>query len=231
MEKARLGGHNGFANLFSELFILATHLKNSKDFGSPEVLRRQIIFMFDEADRQGRKAGFSAEVLGQARYAVTAFLDEMIMTSPWSHREQWSVNPLQYEFFKENVAGVGFFDRLDSIRREIPVNTELLEVYYLCLVLGFEGRYKIHERENLRLLVDKLSDQIRAAQGAMPTLSPDGRRPDELMEVVKRELPSWAVVTSGVAIIFFFYLALSFLITHDANQVSQGMIHFLEMNP
>lgn len=225
------GGNHRLADIFSELLILATHLRSAKDYGTPDGLRKRIVDMFENADRKGKNLGFSADVLHQARYAVTAFLDEMILTSPLVHREQWSANPLQYEFFKENVAGVEFFNRLDAIRRELPPNTDLLEVYYLCLALGFEGRYKIHDRDHLRTLVDKLAEEIQARRGATPSLSPHAARPDELMEVVKRELPVWVVVTTSLAIIFFFYLTVSFLVGHDANQVAREITQFLELNP
>ena len=105
------------SDVFSDLFILGTHVKNSKELGYADSLRKRTIDMFASAERKGRDAGYAEELLTQAKYALAAFLDEMIMGSPWSDKEQWSVNPLQYEFFKESVAGVEFFNRLEAIRR------------------------------------------------------------------------------------------------------------------
>ncbi|MBI3595521.1 MAG: DotU family type IV/VI secretion system protein [Nitrospirae bacterium] len=221
-EKTRL------PDLFADLFILATHVKNARDLGHSETLRLRIIEMFEAVDRKGKNLGIPGETLQQARYAMAAFLDEMILSSSWPNKEQWSARPLQYEFFREQVAGVEFFNRLEAIRRAYPANADLLEVYYLCLILGFEGQYKIHGTEKLKGLVEDLSREIQSRRGEVPHLSPHGKRSDELIEMVKRELPSWIVVVSCVAVVFFFYIILSFMMNYDASEAVRDLKQLVE---
>src|SRR3972149_9107175 len=102
-EKVRL------SEIFSELFILATHLRNARDCGNPDVLRRRLIEMFDAAHRKGKNLQIPEEHLQHSRYVMAAFLDEMILSSPWPEKDRWSASPLQYEFFGEHIAGVEFF--------------------------------------------------------------------------------------------------------------------------
>lgn len=216
------------SDVFSDLFILGTHVKNSKELGYADSLRKRTIDMFASAERKGRDAGYAEELLTQAKYALAAFLDEMIMGSPWSDKEQWSVNPLQYEFFKESVAGVEFFNRLEAIRRAYPVNRELLELYFVCLILGFEGQYKIHGREKLKDLVESVGQDLNPKKTKKPSLSPQGRRPDELFEVVRQGLPSWVVIVSTMGVIFFFYLTLSFVMNSSTNRVVERIGSVME---
>ncbi|MBI3596643.1 MAG: DotU family type IV/VI secretion system protein [Nitrospirae bacterium] len=223
VEKTRLG------DLFADLFILATRVKNARDLGHSETLRLRIIEMFEAVEKKGKNLGIAAEILQQARYAMAAFLDEMILSSSWPDKEQWSARPLQYEFFREQVAGVEFFNRLESIRRSLPPNTELLEVYYLCLILGFEGQYKIHGTEKLKKLIEDVSLEIQSRRGEATLLSPHGKRPDELIEMVKRGLPSWIVAVSCVTVVFFFYIILSFLMSHDANEAVRDLKQLVEV--
>jgi type VI secretion system protein ImpK len=228
----RQGAEEGkrLADLYSELFILGAHLRNARELGDIDGLRIRISDMIRSAEREGKVLGVSDETLQRARYAMAAFLDEMILSSSAPNRDQWSAQPLQYEFFKEHVAGVEFFNRLDAIRRGMPASKDLLEVYYLCLVFGFEGQYKLHGREKLKDMVEGIAREFQSRQGEIPPLSPHCKRPDELMELVKSGLPSWVVVVSCVAVVFFFYLVLSFLMSHEANGVAQEIKQFMEVN-
>ena len=67
-----------------------------------------------------------------------AFIDERILKSNWLGRAEWMKNPLQLELFGEYTAGENFFTRMRALlnRREWSAS---LEVYYLCLGLGFHG--------------------------------------------------------------------------------------------
>jgi type VI secretion system protein ImpK len=219
------------AEVFSDLLVLGTYLRETKDLGSPEHLRTRLQHLFQVAEQQGRAKGINPDAQIQAKYAVAAYIDEMIISSRWQHREQWGARPLQYDFFSEYVAGEGFFKRLDGIRRAFPMDPDLLEVYGLCLMLGFEGQYRLHERERLRGLIEDITREVQAKRGDLPALSPHGQRPDELMELVKRELPVWVVLVTSAGIVFLFFMALSFLIGQDVDYVMDQLKKLLQESP
>ena len=219
------------ADVFGDLLVLGTYLKDAKDLGSPDHLRTRLQHLFRVAEEQGKAAGIQADAYTHARYAVTAYIDEMIINSRWAGRDQWASRPLQYDFFGEYVAGEGFFQHLDTIRRSLPLNADLLEVYGLCLILGFEGQYRIHERERLRGLIEDVTREVQAKRGDVPSLSPHGKRSEELMELVKRELPVWVVLVTSAGIVFLFYLALLFLTNQDAGQVVDQLRKLLQESP
>jgi type VI secretion system protein ImpK len=97
--------------------------------------------------------------------------------------------------------------------------------------LGFEGQYRIHEREKLRGLIEDVTREVQAKRGDVPALSPNGKRPEELMELVKRELPVWVVLVTSAGIVLLFYLALLFLIRQDAGHVVDQLRKLLQENP
>ena len=218
-------------DVVSDLLVLGTYLKDTKDLGSPDHLRTRLHHLFHQADETAKAGGIASDTLTHARYAVAAYLDEMIINSRWTHREQWSAKPLQYDLFGEYVAGEGFFKRLETIRRSLPLNIELLEVYVLCLIFGFEGQYRVHERERLRGLIDDVTREVQAKRGDVPILSPRGTRPEELMELVKRELPVWVVLATSAGIVLLVYVALSFLITQDVGSVLDQLKKLLQESP
>jgi len=216
------------SDAFTDLFLLTSYLKSTKEYGNAESLHNRIIGIFESAEQNGKGSGCSGEALNQARFALAALIDETIMGSSWSGKDDWSSRTLQYEFFKENVAGIEFFNRLETIRRSSTPDPDLLELFYLCLVFGFEGQYKFQNREKLKELVDEIAKQIKMKSALTPHLSPHGKRPDELIEVVRREIPSWVVIVTTVFIIFFFYMVLSLMISSSANKALANLKQLLE---
>jgi type VI secretion system protein ImpK len=215
-------------DVFSDHFVLGAYLKDARNLGSPDAFRARLHQLFRSAEEKSKTAGIAQDGFADARYAVTAFLDEMIINSRWAHKEQWTSRPLQYEFVGDFNAGEGFFRRLETIRSSMPLNADLLEVFALCLILGFEGQYKLQDREKLRGLLEDVTREIQARRGDVPALSPHAKRPEELFDLVKREVPAWAPIVISVGIVVFVYLALSLLMSHDAGTVADELKRLLQ---
>jgi type VI secretion system protein ImpK len=91
------------------------------------------------------------------------------------------VSPLQMQYFNENLAGEGFFERMEAIRRDRR-RVDVLKVYYLCLVFGFQGRYAIRGGElELMRIVESVRTDVEAGIDRPEELSPNGEAPDEPM--------------------------------------------------
>ena len=58
---------------------------------------------------------------------------------------EWAQQPLQQEMFGHNRAGEVFFDHLRVLlaRQDSEETADCLEVFTLCMLLGFKGRYSI----------------------------------------------------------------------------------------
>ena len=130
-------GSGRLAEIYGDLLVLGAYVRDAKELGAIEQLRARLHHLFQAAEEQGRSAGIPQDTLTHAKYAVAAYMDEMVINSRWSLREHWASKPLQYDFFGEFVAGEGFYKRLDIVRNTLPVNLELLEVFALCLIFGF----------------------------------------------------------------------------------------------
>ncbi len=95
---------------------------------------------------------------GYAQYAVVALVDETVMSSSWPGAEQWRREPLQVHYYDNLLAGEQFFVRLDELRGD--ADADLLEVYFLCLCAGFQGRYR-DEPAEISSRRRKLYQQLR----------------------------------------------------------------------
>jgi type VI secretion system protein ImpK len=212
---------NPLLSLFSDLFVLGTTLKTASNPGDVSTLQSRILAMLGEIDQRADAGGITKDVVMDAKFAVAAFIDEMVMTSRWPEKGQWGSRLLQYELFQTQVGGVEFFDHLDGIRRRLPLNAPLLEVYYVCLLLGFRGKFALIGHEKLAGLVADLRRDLDLTYGEPPPLSPNAKRPDEARQ--KRQESVLPLVLSGACcgLVLLIYIVLSFMIGSSAADVAE----------
>lgn len=211
---------NKLSEICGEGLMLIIQLRSAREYGDPTVLRQRIKDMFDKLERHSNRAGIPNEDFQNAKFAMIAFLDESIVASEWSQKEAWLSNPLQLELYNRFDAGEEFFVRLEQLLQEAKRNEEVLKVYYHCMAQGFRGKYQLYGQENLRQLIDETYQQIRRLSGKqISRLSPHGKRRDEIVEVVKREVPVWVIGVGAASIGFLFYVVLTFLISGNAGNV------------
>jgi type VI secretion system protein ImpK len=151
-------------------------LKDAADF------QKRMEGLFEQIQREAIKVGYRDLEIQDANYALVAFLDESIQRSDDPNRGAWQ--PLQSKLYAQAVAGEGLFDRLKTIRtrRDSPDLADVLEIYYLCFLLGYEGRYAVAEHEKLEALMDDLREQIERLRGPQTWLSPEGAFPMQPMQ-------------------------------------------------
>jgi type VI secretion system protein ImpK len=116
-------------------------------------VKADILRLLTESQNRTGRGNFSQEDYDLARFAVIAWVDETILNSPWNEKDKWQREQLQRIYYQTTDAGEIFFDRLNTIG---PHQRDVREVFYLCLALGFKGRY-IHEGD------DYLLDQLKTS--------------------------------------------------------------------
>lgn len=149
------------------------------EIASPELVHQRLRGYIDEVKHRGRDAGLADRDVADVQYALVALADEIALTKPDPLRGHWLTQPLQIQYFNEHQAGEGFFDRLQAIRKDRR-RIEVLQVYYLCLLFGFQGRYAIRGGEiELLRIIDSVRADVEAGVEFPEALSPGGEPPDE----------------------------------------------------
>jgi type VI secretion system protein ImpK len=179
---------------------------------SPETVHARIRGYVDSLKQRASRHGIAEKDTQDIVYAIVALVDEVAINTPEPLRSYWMNQPLQLHYFGENIAGEGFFTRLNlllSDQRRIDV----LRIYHLCLLFGFQGKYAFPGGD-VELL--RISDGVRNVLERnleMPdSLAPAGEPPDEpQVRRANSNLLLW--VSLGVfalAIAIFVGLRLSF---------------------
>jgi len=208
----------GLADLCADLLAFALELKRSGDPGDVETLRLRIDEQFRDMDVRARQADIPQQDVQLAKYAIAAFIDETILTSSWAIKDAWADKPLQLAYFNDFSAGEEFYTKIDAARG--AKNASVLEVYYLCLALGFRGKYvDLQGMEKKKILMDTMLREIKAAQPPeVQGLSPRWQPPDAL-PALARNFPAWLVAAAGGLFLLGLYLLLSLLLGFRADAV------------
>lgn len=148
-----------------------------------------------------------AQELDDARFALVVWADEMLLKAAWPGRDAWSHDLLQMQLYRTNRGGDEFYERLARLR---PDQSEARLVFFVCLVLGFEGQL-VGDDAARRALVQQHYDMLRAAGLARDLITADRLTPDAYALDVHLEPPSsggarrillgWAVVAGAVFVL------------------------------
>ena len=161
------------------------------------------------AASQAVNAGYGADDVKLASFALVAFVDESVLASGNPVFVDWPRKPLQEELFGTHVAGETFFAHLQQLltRQDSPDLADLLEVHFLCMVLGFSGRYSIGHRGELHQIMNVTADKIRRIRGRLGPLSPAGLPPAETVQVKVdpwiRRLAIAAIASAALLVVLF----------------------------
>ena len=170
------------ALVFQEVLVGGERLRSGRQtVTDPAVFRQQVIDALKVADQQARSQGYNAEDIKLAIFAVVAFVDESVLNLRLPVFEDWPRRPLQEELFGHHVAGEIFFKNLQDLlgKNDSQDLADLLEVYLMCLLLGFAGRYSLGDRGSLRSITDATAEKIRRIRGSAAALSPEWEIPPE----------------------------------------------------
>jgi type VI secretion system protein ImpK len=210
------------SEFFSDCFTLISQLRITNNFGAYDVFRQRIGDLLSKVEKKAKAAGFDFEDIHKALFAVIAFIDETVIVSEWEHKQLWLSKPLQLEYFNRYDAGVEFFIHLDQLSQNPKQNWMLLEIYFLCMTLGFKGKYQVEGKEKLRKIIDNTFTELQQfSEADFNQISPHGQRKDEIINVVTKEMPMWIIGVFVLTIGFFFYLIATLLISKESNDLIQ----------
>lgn len=214
----------------SDPLTLASQLSFARDLPTPDVLQRRVSSLFDQMARKCRDAGFPDEDALEAKYAIAAFTDEQIFRSAWPGRSQWMGQPLQLLYFNENTAGEGFFQRMAMLQSQ-PQRAHVLEIYYLCLCLGFQGQYAVRGGEGLGAIVDQVGARLGATVGNTDVISPHGEPREALRGLMRRELPLVGLSIAFFVLAVLVFVVLKLVLAANVSSAARDMTQNVKANP
>jgi len=162
--------------------ILASQLPTTTSLPAPAELRQRIVDVLDRMVGGARAARVPEAEIAEARYALVAFIDEQILKSSWPGRVEWMNQPLQLVLYREFTAGENFFARLRALLNH-GGHESALQIYYLCLALGFRGAYGVSGNPGaLASFTDAARERVAKGLPAPGKISPNAAPRDRARE-------------------------------------------------
>jgi type VI secretion system protein ImpK len=152
---------------FMELMAYVAYFTKTAAAKQPEYqqVKADVLRLLTKSEECVRKGLFSHEDYDQARFMICAWVDESILASGWQHKSQWQREQLQRLYYNTTEAGEEAFERLNGLTFH---QKDVRELYYLCLALGFKGRFLKPEDE---YLLDQLqSSNLKLLLGGSATV-------------------------------------------------------------
>jgi type VI secretion system protein ImpK len=196
-----------------------------------ETFRDRIKQFLTAFERGATRLNATAEDVYLCKYAFCATVDEVVLMSGFKTKEAWQRLPLQVQFFGEQLAGEQFFEKLETLRREGAARLQVLEVFHMCLLLGFQGKYLIEGSEKLSYLTSRLGDEIARFKGHQGGLAPHWSAPDRIQHQLKNEVPLWVMGSVFAFLALAGFLGLRWELTSHARSTLGEHHHVVQMPP
>lgn len=217
---------------FSRLITYVLFLTNSLDQGEQPDFQKVYNEIMQLIDEMEKGAGSNSDDYINARFAVFAWIDEMVMNSNWQAKNDWLKETLQRRYYQTSDAGELFFDRLNQTGIH---QNQVREVYLVCLALGFEGRYCSPDD---KYLLDQLKvSNLRVLTGSslgVPTMDQAGLFPEAkhanvdenmLMEDSRRfSFSTISIAVLPVLLLVTFFIVYSFILENAGREIISLMV-------
>jgi type VI secretion system protein ImpK len=210
------GVMNPLVRAAGPLLLLAVELRHSATQPDVARLREQTIAQIRRFESAATAAGAAPQTVTAARYVLCTMLDEAVLSARWGERSGWSQKTLLVTFHSETYGGAKFFQILERLYADAARHIDLMELMYVCLALGFAGRYQIEAggRAKLADIQQDLYQRIRTQRSA-PTgdLAPHWQGIENRRNPLVRYVPLWVIAAAAACVLVgafvFFYTRLN----------------------
>ena len=201
-------GLNPVVAAASVLLGLASRVRGTTMQKDVEGLRDRVVRELKAFEANASAAGLPRDMVRTAHYALSATIDDLVLSTPWGGQSSWAKRSMVSTFHNEVVGGERFYEILNHLHKNPGRGADVLELMYVCLALGFEGRLRITGRGT--------SEHSRVREGVYRTLRE--RRGDFERELsphwhglaaahrpLTSYIPAWVigVITAAVLLLMF----------------------------
>ena len=225
-------GLNPLVNSASTL--IAVFEKTRQALSHPDVggLHQRLVNEVKTFETKAKETNIKSEIVLSARYLVCAALDEAVLNTPWGSDSAWPQRTLLSVFHNETSGGEKFFLILDRMKQQPAENLYILELMYIFLSLGFEGKYRvIHRgRDMIEQMRDELYITIRRQRGEYErSLSPGWQGLGRTRKSLRQYIPLWVVASILGVVLFLSYSGFRIWLYDSSSPVTEQLDEIADM--
>ena len=219
-----LYGLNPVVNAASVLVAVFYKTRNTVAHPNVGGLHQQLIGAIRSFEAMAKEKNVSPEIVLAARYIICTALDEVVLNTPWGAESAWAQRTLLTTFHSETHGGEKFFLLLDKMKERPAQNLDILELMYIFLSLGFEGKYHLSARG--RDMIEKIRDDlfhiIRTYRGEYErALSPSWQGLGKARNTLAHYIPMWVVASVLAGVLVLSYSGFRYWLYRSTDHVVQ----------
>jgi type VI secretion system protein ImpK len=221
-----VGAQNQIIQAAAPLLTLGARLSTSVHQANIATLRQQAVQEVRAFEERMRGAGVGAEDAVVARYVLCGFMDSAVLNTPWGAQGDWASQSLLVLFHKEVSSGEKFFDIVGRLRTDPKRYIDLIELAYVCLALGYEGKYR-HDPSGQGRLAELQHDLYRLIREQRQVrdedLSPHWKGVEDRRNPIIRYVPWWIIAAAGLAILTGTFVVLHSKLAAQAQPIEAAL--------
>jgi type VI secretion system protein ImpK len=191
---------------------------------SPDLphLRQLVIRELELFVKRAQSLSLEPGTIQLAHYILCAFIDDCVMTTPWGAASVWPQHSLLAAYHNDVQGGERLFQFAERMEKDPRREPRLMELLYLCLSLGFEGRMALDPRGQALLHQHRhsLHGAIAASRGPQPAhLSPQWRGKTVANFVADFPVPLWAAFAAFALVALAVFAVLLFRLSASSDSV------------
>ncbi|MGL4324570.1 MAG: type IVB secretion system protein IcmH/DotU [Beijerinckiaceae bacterium] len=186
-------------------------------------LMDQVAAAIETFEKDVRAEGVAPETVQNAKYALAATADDIVQNIPSEDRQIWTQFSMLSRFFGERVGGVRFFEVLDKAKADPLANTDLLELMYVCLAIGFQGIHRTSGggAATLQSIQRNVYETLRRVRPRTALdISPHWQGQDIPPPAARFRVPLWSVGALAALVMAGVYIGFRLLLAGSSETVA-----------
>ncbi len=213
---------NPMVDAATPLLAMSLRIRGLHHYSEVDELYKLTVEEIKSIDVEMTELGQEHAVMLAYRYILCAFIDEAVMSTPWGADTVWGEHSLLTRFHNESWGGEKVFSILSRLESEPERYRYLLEFIYLCLCLGFKGRYRVIERgrDLHERVISSLHQTLASLDDSVPAvLTSNNERVVATQYKLGKQLPIWSVFVAFLVASSSVFLTYSLLLGSKSSGV------------
>lgn len=219
-------GLNPLVDAASSLFSIIGKLKHVKSHDQLDKLSQDLADEIISFQELIKNQGCNPEYAIVCRYILCATIDDIISNTTWGGQGLWDEHSLLATFKQDLRHQDKFFTIMERAIKEPALYIDLMELMYLCLSMGYKGRYRAteHSQYQLEQITNNLYKHIRAHRGSFSkTLSPTPLRATGARAVIRNKTSLLFIFIVTACIVMAIFIGLGYLMDVISNEAYQNL--------
>ena len=219
-------GLNPLVNAASMLIAVCYKTRQSVTHNNVGGLHQQLVSAIRTFESNAKDKNIKPEIVLVARYILCTTLDEIVLNTPWGADSAWPQRTLLSVFHNETHGGEKFFLLLDKMKESPAENLDVLELMYILISMGFEGKYRVvaRGRDMIEQIRDELFRTIRSYRGEYErSLSPHWQGLGRIKNTLAQYVPMWVIASVVCGILVLSYSGFRYWMYKSSDHVVQQL--------